>query len=259
MYRFTGKQFDVSTGLYYYGYRYYDSQTGRFTTQDMAPANYLNPQTINRYPYALNNPNRNTDPTGAFPGQGQNMDPYSDVNFGSNQIGRWMGGGAHNPGPGLSIHFFLSAPVTQASVTNTTGTTTIEVTPISNAPVTQATVTNTSITNTSSSPLTTTVTSSFALPTTFHNLPGYLSTTSTSVTHGTSTTIEMVCTQADQPINTGLTEIFTGGLLVLAGPETLGATVPVGLMLIRSGLISVAIGVAQYYSGYDEPVPCGVP
>jgi hypothetical protein len=31
----------------------------------MAPANYLNPQTLNRYPYALNNPNRYTDPTGA--------------------------------------------------------------------------------------------------------------------------------------------------------------------------------------------------
>ncbi len=31
-FQYTGKQLDVSTGLYYYGYRYYDAQSGRFTS-----------------------------------------------------------------------------------------------------------------------------------------------------------------------------------------------------------------------------------
>jgi uncharacterized protein RhaS with RHS repeats len=48
----------------YYGYRYYDSQSGRFLTVDMAPADSQNPQSINRYVYVLDNPNVHIDPTG---------------------------------------------------------------------------------------------------------------------------------------------------------------------------------------------------
>ncbi len=65
VFQFTGKQLDVATGLSYYGYRYYDSQSGRFMTLDLAQANYLNPQSLNRYTYALNNPERYVDPDGA--------------------------------------------------------------------------------------------------------------------------------------------------------------------------------------------------
>jgi hypothetical protein len=49
---------DAATGLYYYGYRYYDSQSGRFVSKDVAAA-------INQYIYASDNPNRYTDPSGA--------------------------------------------------------------------------------------------------------------------------------------------------------------------------------------------------
>ncbi|MGA8856565.1 MAG: RHS repeat-associated core domain-containing protein [Candidatus Bathyarchaeia archaeon] len=65
-FQYTGKQMDVSTGLYYYGYRYLDSQSGRFMTVDPAQPNYLNPQSLNQYIYALDNPNRYNDPTGAI-------------------------------------------------------------------------------------------------------------------------------------------------------------------------------------------------
>lgn len=36
-FQFTGKQLDAATGLYYYGYRYYDGGSGRFIIQDIAP------------------------------------------------------------------------------------------------------------------------------------------------------------------------------------------------------------------------------
>lgn len=44
--------------------KYLDSQSGRFISADIQPPNYVNPQSLNRYPYALNNPNRNVDPDG---------------------------------------------------------------------------------------------------------------------------------------------------------------------------------------------------
>ncbi len=64
LFKYTGKQLDVSTGLYYYGYRHYDSKSGRFSTLDTHRPDYLNPQSLNRYSYALNDPNRYLDPDG---------------------------------------------------------------------------------------------------------------------------------------------------------------------------------------------------
>jgi RHS repeat-associated protein len=64
LFTFTGKQLQPSINLYYLGYRYLDCQSGRFTTPDLQEPNYQNPQSINRYPYALNNPNRYVDPNG---------------------------------------------------------------------------------------------------------------------------------------------------------------------------------------------------
>ncbi|MFH1645737.1 MAG: RHS repeat-associated core domain-containing protein, partial [Candidatus Omnitrophota bacterium] len=63
-YLFTGKIFDSSTGLYYYGARYYDPTLGCFITSDTIVPAPANPQTFNRYGYANNNPIRYTDPTG---------------------------------------------------------------------------------------------------------------------------------------------------------------------------------------------------
>ncbi len=63
-YTFTGQRLDASDGLMYYGARYYDPAIGRFAQPDSLIADLYNPQSLNRYSYALNNPVRYTDPTG---------------------------------------------------------------------------------------------------------------------------------------------------------------------------------------------------
>ena len=63
---YTGKEFDVETGLYYYGERYYDPVIGRFISVDPAVGVPSNPQTWNRYVYTLNNPYKHADPDGEF-------------------------------------------------------------------------------------------------------------------------------------------------------------------------------------------------
>lgn len=57
---------DIATGLDYFGARYLSGAQGRFTSPDplMASAKASNPQTWNRYAYALNNPLRYVDPDG---------------------------------------------------------------------------------------------------------------------------------------------------------------------------------------------------
>jgi RHS repeat-associated protein len=56
---FTGKERDSESGLDYFGARYYGSSMGRWTSPDpgwFMFANILNPQTLNLYNYANNNP-----------------------------------------------------------------------------------------------------------------------------------------------------------------------------------------------------------
>jgi RHS repeat-associated protein len=60
---FTSQRLD-STGLYYYGARYYDPSIGRFISPDTIVPNPANPQSLNRYSYCLNNPLKYVDPTG---------------------------------------------------------------------------------------------------------------------------------------------------------------------------------------------------
>ncbi|MFN9456202.1 MAG: RHS repeat-associated core domain-containing protein [Acidobacteriota bacterium] len=64
--RSTGKERDAETGLDYFGARYFSGAQGRFTSPDPlgASARASNPQTWNRYTYALNNPLRYVDPDG---------------------------------------------------------------------------------------------------------------------------------------------------------------------------------------------------
>jgi len=63
-YKYTGKEEDSSTGLYFYGARYYDPDIGRFTQPDTIVQSPYDPQSLNRYTYARNNPIIYTDPTG---------------------------------------------------------------------------------------------------------------------------------------------------------------------------------------------------
>jgi RHS repeat-associated protein len=62
-YLFTGKEKD-STGFYYYGARYYDSELGRFLTRDLSGGRIQTPKTLNRFTYCLNNPLKYIDPDG---------------------------------------------------------------------------------------------------------------------------------------------------------------------------------------------------
>ncbi|MEX5213392.1 MAG: DNRLRE domain-containing protein [Nitrospiraceae bacterium] len=65
-YKYTGKELDSTTGLYYYAARYYDPALGRFISADTIVPNPRDPQELNRYTYAGNNPFKYTDPTGHF-------------------------------------------------------------------------------------------------------------------------------------------------------------------------------------------------
>ncbi|HEX8162591.1 MAG TPA: RHS repeat-associated core domain-containing protein [Pyrinomonadaceae bacterium] len=66
--KFTGKERDSETSLDFFAARYYSSPQGRFTSVDplLASGDIENPQTWNRYNYALNNPLMFTDPTGMY-------------------------------------------------------------------------------------------------------------------------------------------------------------------------------------------------
>jgi RHS repeat-associated protein len=80
--KFVGKEQDQETGLYYFGARYMEPMVGRFISPDPVGAvdskngktnekNILNPQRLNYYAYALNNPHKWVDFLGLAPG-----DPY---------------------------------------------------------------------------------------------------------------------------------------------------------------------------------------
>ncbi|MCQ1531828.1 RHS repeat-associated core domain-containing protein [Lutispora saccharofermentans] len=61
---YTGYQYDVSAGLYYAQARYYMPEIGRFISEDPWPGDITAPQTLNPYPYVVNNPLRYVDPLG---------------------------------------------------------------------------------------------------------------------------------------------------------------------------------------------------
>ena len=62
--RYTGQREDASIGLYFYNARYYDPALGRFIQADTIVPEPGDPQALNRYSYAQNNPLRYIDPSG---------------------------------------------------------------------------------------------------------------------------------------------------------------------------------------------------
>jgi RHS repeat-associated protein len=86
-YLFNQKEKD-SSGLYYYGARYYDPEVGRFISRDFLPGRLRIPQTLNQYTYVLNNPLKYRDPTGfeaagALLGEGGG---YPSLDFSGNPV-----------------------------------------------------------------------------------------------------------------------------------------------------------------------------
>jgi RHS repeat-associated protein len=63
--KFTGQERD-ETKLDFFGARYMSAAQGRFTSPDLAGPDLTNPQTLNKYRYALNNPLRYVDPNGLY-------------------------------------------------------------------------------------------------------------------------------------------------------------------------------------------------
>jgi RHS repeat-associated protein len=64
VYKFTGKELDAETGLYYLGARYYSPVDGIFLSVDPLAGSF---PSWSPYVYTLNNPVRLTDPTGMAP------------------------------------------------------------------------------------------------------------------------------------------------------------------------------------------------
>ena len=61
---YTGYLYEANTGLYYAKARYYDAENGRFLSIDSYQGNIQNPNTLNPYIYACQNPYRYMDPSG---------------------------------------------------------------------------------------------------------------------------------------------------------------------------------------------------
>ena len=61
---FTGQRRDSGSGLLFYNARWYDPVIGRFISADTIVPQPGNPQSLNRYSYAANNPLRYVDPSG---------------------------------------------------------------------------------------------------------------------------------------------------------------------------------------------------
>lgn len=97
--KFTGHEFDAESRLYYMGARYYDPALGRFLTADRVAPNHGDPQDLNRYAYARNNPTTLTDPTG---------EKFSWLNFILSVAGGVLSGGLTTP-VGYALEFSSTA------------------------------------------------------------------------------------------------------------------------------------------------------
>lgn len=118
-FKYTGREFDTETSLYYYRARYYDPAAGRFVSEDLARWK----GGLNFYSYAMNSPVGRTDPYGlwtfnlggTFNGQigAVNLNFSGGLVIGSNGLGSYITPGIA-AGVGEGIFFGLSAGFSNA-------------------------------------------------------------------------------------------------------------------------------------------------
>jgi RHS repeat-associated protein len=77
-FKYTGREFDSETGIYYYRARYYDPGTGKFVSED--PLRFE--IGINFYPYVQNDPVGHIDPSGLCPCGYHNARLYYTPHYG---------------------------------------------------------------------------------------------------------------------------------------------------------------------------------
>ena len=101
-YRFAGMKFDQESGDYYTLNRYYPPNLGRWLSPDPLAGDITNPQSLNRYAYALNNPTNLIDPLGLFCYRGAGCpDDAGTVDY-FNDFGPLADLINHAPSPGSS-------------------------------------------------------------------------------------------------------------------------------------------------------------
>ncbi|WP_339061229.1 RHS repeat-associated core domain-containing protein [Tepidibacillus marianensis] len=105
---YTGKTYDTKAGLMDYNARWYSPPNGRFISEDTFTGWKCQPQSLNRYSYAQNNPVNFTDPTGHCIPVGIDSDECiivppggsgdDDTGSGGGDTGGSGGSGDTNPG-----------------------------------------------------------------------------------------------------------------------------------------------------------------
>jgi RHS repeat-associated protein len=83
VFMYTDKPYDLPTGLYYFGARFYDPTVGRFVTQDSYNGSKYSPLSQNRYIYAMDNPMKYVDPNGHESASSKSVEDWFLQFFGS--------------------------------------------------------------------------------------------------------------------------------------------------------------------------------
>jgi RHS repeat-associated protein len=118
-FRFTGRELDSETSLYYYRARYYDPSSGRFISED--PIGFLGGDT-NLYRYVWNSTSNLTDPSGRVgigaivgTGAGWGVPGTGGAGSASFQAGSFIGNGM-NGGAAVSVGGFAPSPSTDQTI-----------------------------------------------------------------------------------------------------------------------------------------------
>lgn len=123
-YQFTGDEYDFETAYNYAVERYQAGRWGRFLSPDILGGSLLNPQSLNRYAYVLNNPCTLIDPLGLTPQctfnvrGGTNL-PQATLDeiariLGQADVGVNFSNGSFGPGSQFSATLFQNQDLSQS-------------------------------------------------------------------------------------------------------------------------------------------------